>query len=76
MPNEHGQITEEDMKAPQGMIRLVMEDMRDGELEIIADFHQGHKPRIAIEAAQTLQEYSEHIYTLWDDQGNNISLED
>ncbi|MFC1598875.1 hypothetical protein ACFL2U_02635 [Patescibacteria group bacterium] len=72
MPNQHGQVTEQDMKAPQGMIRLIMENMDDGELEIIADFHQGHKPQLVIEYAEILQGYSDHIYTLWDDQGNNL----
>ena len=71
MPNEHGQITEDDFRAPSGQFRLMMEDMQDGEVKIIADYHI---LCIAQETTRTLRETASEneIFTLWDDQGKEI----
>lgn len=68
MPNKHAQITVEDFKAPPGQFRLILEDMNDGELFIVADFRRRHT---ALDVADWLETNSSApVCTVWDEQGN------
>ena len=72
MPNIHGQTTERDFRAPEGKSRIMKEDMEDGALEIVADFY--HIPT-ARKITNFLQaDDQEAVFTLWDDQGNEVFL--
>lgn len=71
MPNEHGQVTEEDCKAPSGQFRIIKEDMEDGDLEIVADYY--HPQGRAEKAVKALREEDENnVYTLWNDKGEEV----
>ncbi|XOU94284.1 MAG: hypothetical protein ACNFW9_05570 [Candidatus Kerfeldbacteria bacterium] len=73
MPNKHGQITTDDFVAPEGKFRIIHEDMRDGELEIVADFY---KQLPAEQFTKGLIENSsdDDIFTLWDSSGKEVEL--
>lgn len=70
MPNEHGQVTEADFKAPVGKFRIMREFMSDGDLEIVADFT---REIVATEVVKFLQEQSEEdVFSLYNESGENI----
>ena len=67
MPNEHGQITREDFKAPRGEFRIIREEMSDGELSIIADFTTRNFAEWVM--THLREEKGEDVYTLCDENG-------
>ncbi|MCX6739961.1 MAG: hypothetical protein NTZ49_01895 [Candidatus Parcubacteria bacterium] len=70
MPNEHGQVTVGDFKAPPGQYRITREDMEDGALYIIADIFNYE---CAIIITNWLREEDENsVFLLWDDKGQEI----
>lgn len=70
MPNKHGQVTEDDFRAPEGQFRTICEDMDDGELKIVSDHYD---QCLAIKTVKWLaEENDKDVFTLWDDQGNGI----
>ncbi len=71
MPNEHGQITQDDFKAPEGQFRIMKEEMSDGNLEIVADIHRLGYSEFILRAL--VEGNDEDVFTLCDDQGKNIS---
>ena len=70
MPNTQRQITESDMKAPDGQFRIMQENMGDGELEIVADFRRQLTAETVTRRLQ--EENADDVFTLYDDQGNAI----
>lgn len=40
MPNEHGQVMDEDYFAPVGKLRIIKEDGADGDVSIVGDFDE------------------------------------
>ncbi len=72
MPNVHGQVTREDFVAPTGQLRIMKQDGRDGGLKIMGDFHNRH---VAVKVVEGLRELKpEHTFTLYDEEGNTVSL--
>jgi hypothetical protein len=70
MPNEHGQITEDDFAAPEGQFRIMQESMTDGELEIVADYRKESRAKSAMRTL--VEEDQSYVFTLCDDRGNTI----
>jgi hypothetical protein len=76
MPNEHGQVTTEDLKALTGKFRIISENMADGELRIIADINH---VECAFEIANILirdDQDGNFFFTIWNDQGKEIEIPD
>ena len=70
MPKKYGQVTEKDFKAPKGKFRIIFEDMDDGDLEIVADYH---KVTLAQNAVEDLRKkYGGCVITLWDDRSQEV----
>ena len=67
MPNAHGQVTREDFKAPAGQFRIIREEMSDGQLSIIADFHQQEFATLGVQMARAT--HPEDVFTLCDENG-------
>ncbi len=67
MPNEHGQVIEEDFKAPMGQFRIMKELMSDGDLEIVADVRRQATAEKVIHFLEIEDE--ENVFTLYDDNG-------
>ncbi|HDQ22954.1 MAG TPA: hypothetical protein ENN28_03205 [Candidatus Uhrbacteria bacterium] len=70
MPNEHGQITPADFKAPKDKYRITREDMNDGELHIVADIY--HYDCALLIAEWLRAKDQESVFFLWDDKGQEI----
>lgn len=63
-------------RAPKGKLRIIREDMEDGQLSIVAQV-DANSVDVAKEVLNCFQSKMEHhlfqpIYTMWDDQGNEI----
>ena len=76
MPNEHGEITKEDCKAPEGKFRVIHKGISDGKLNPMADFFNESDARAFIEllilSLAFVEKDPSDIFTIWDDQGNDI----
>ncbi len=67
MPDKHGQVTEEDFKAPEGKHRIICEEMSDGLRRIVGEFNLEKDARVALKAFSSAQ--PRDIFTLCDDRG-------
>ncbi len=71
MPNTHDQVTRDDFKAPEGKYRIMREEMSDGLVTVVSDFN--NPPRLALICLRALRaEFTQDMFTLWNDQGVNI----
>lgn len=69
MPNTHGQVTDDDFKAPEGKTRIMREEMSDGKLSIVADFDNCNLALVALHAFREDTELSRDVFTLCNENG-------
>jgi hypothetical protein len=67
LSNIHGQVTPDDFKAPERMFRIMREEMSDGQLSIIADFHYREFAILGLKSSRTSN--PDDIFTLCDENG-------
>lgn len=60
------QVTPDDFKAPKGQHRIMREEMPDGKLSIVADFHLFEFAKLGLESARAA--HPEDVFTLCNDE--------
>lgn len=69
MPDPTGQVTSDDFRAPEGKFRIMLEEMSDGQLSIVADFSRRDFAEIAMRAYETDTNIRKYVFTLCDEKG-------